>query len=176
MEALTPIVNDLKSILSDAIVEVNKLVGQPTEIILATVDGTAQITVVELAELLGGLIVVRLLRVITLRLRLTFSPFSSSSLLSVLSSRLLVLRSSRSSSPCWLPSGMSFLSLSCVLNGFLTQPNSEVLGSLVIAILTITGTLLSGLAIATFNYIGAVVAVIVRLNVTTFIHTFTIAV
>ena len=58
VDALTPIVSDVKNIISGAIVEVNALVGQPAEIILATVDGTAQITVAELAQLIGALITV----------------------------------------------------------------------------------------------------------------------
>ena len=67
VEALTPLVVDIKTIISGAIVEVNKLVGQPVEIILATVDGTAQITVHELAVLVANLIVVRVFFVLGLK-------------------------------------------------------------------------------------------------------------
>ena len=58
VEALTPLVNELKTIISGAIGEVNKLVGQPAEVILASVDGTAQITVQELGQLIATLVVV----------------------------------------------------------------------------------------------------------------------
>ncbi|PSR76222.1 hypothetical protein EW026_g5800 [Hermanssonia centrifuga] len=57
VSALTPLVGQLKGALSDAVGEVNKLVGQPAEIILATVDGAAQITVIELAQLISTLVI-----------------------------------------------------------------------------------------------------------------------
>ena len=51
-----PIVSDIKDIVSGAIGEVNKLVGQPVEVILASADGTAQVTVQELAQIISTLL------------------------------------------------------------------------------------------------------------------------
>ena len=53
---LTPIVNDIKGVLNTAVSEVNALVNQPVATILASVDGTAQITVQELAQLVADLL------------------------------------------------------------------------------------------------------------------------
>ena len=58
-DALGPIVDEVKSVLNGAIAEVNKLVDQPASLILSTVDGTAQVTVQELAQVIGDLLNVR---------------------------------------------------------------------------------------------------------------------
>ncbi|OBZ78248.1 hypothetical protein A0H81_01757 [Grifola frondosa] len=58
VEVLTPIVTNIKVILTGALVEINGLVGQPAEIILASVDGTAKVTVVELANIISGLLII----------------------------------------------------------------------------------------------------------------------
>ncbi|PSS37004.1 hypothetical protein EW026_g1106 [Hermanssonia centrifuga] len=55
-DTLTPVINDINNILNGAVTEVNKLVGQPVQTILATVDGAAQITVGELAQIIAALL------------------------------------------------------------------------------------------------------------------------
>ncbi|KAI0338314.1 hypothetical protein BDW22DRAFT_1348465 [Trametopsis cervina] len=55
IEILTPILDDLKTVINGAIEDVHALTGKPLNIILATVDGTATVTVAELAQVLGGL-------------------------------------------------------------------------------------------------------------------------
>ena len=56
VDAITPVVNDIKGILGDAVTQVNALVGQSADDILAGVDGVAKITVTDLAKLLGDLL------------------------------------------------------------------------------------------------------------------------
>lgn len=56
---ITPIVVGLKGCIADATVKVNALVGVEAAIIMASVDGTAQITVAELAQLVATLVIVR---------------------------------------------------------------------------------------------------------------------
>jgi hypothetical protein len=58
---IKPIVGEITTAISASIVDVTALVSQPAEIIMATVDGTAQITIAELATLVADLIVVRFL-------------------------------------------------------------------------------------------------------------------
>ncbi|KAI0916627.1 hypothetical protein AcW1_010177 [Taiwanofungus camphoratus] len=55
IDVITPIVNNIKGVLGGALGDVNGLVGQSTSVILATVDGTAQVTVTELAQIIAGL-------------------------------------------------------------------------------------------------------------------------
>lgn len=47
---LRPIVNEVNSIISAAVTEIEDLVGQPNLVVFATMDGTGQITVLELAQ------------------------------------------------------------------------------------------------------------------------------
>lgn len=58
IDVITPIVNNIKGVLGGALGDVNGLVGQSTSVILATVDGTAQVTVTELAQIIAGLMTV----------------------------------------------------------------------------------------------------------------------
>ena len=50
---------EITSTIASSIVEVQGLIGQPAEVILATVDGTAQIAVKDLAQLVADLLIVR---------------------------------------------------------------------------------------------------------------------
>ena len=59
VDALTPHINDIKTILTGTLSSLQALVGQPTEVILASVEGTAVITVEELGKLVAGVVVVR---------------------------------------------------------------------------------------------------------------------
>lgn len=61
VDALTPIVSGITGIIVDATAKVNALVGVEVDVILATADGSAQITVGAMAQLLSALMVVRLL-------------------------------------------------------------------------------------------------------------------
>ena len=56
VDALTPIINDLKGVLNTAVADVNALVGAPAATLLAGVDGAAQVTVQELAQLVADLL------------------------------------------------------------------------------------------------------------------------
>ena len=58
VEVLTPIVAEIKGALSGALVEVNALVGVSADIILASVDGTVQVTIDVLAQLVADLLIV----------------------------------------------------------------------------------------------------------------------
>ena len=60
MDTIKPIVGEITTAISASIVDVTALIGQPAEVIMATVDGTAQIAVAELATLVADLIVVRI--------------------------------------------------------------------------------------------------------------------
>lgn len=60
VEAINPIVDQIKTIINGAIDDVNTLAGQPVEVILAAVEGTAQISTQELAKLVADLLNVRL--------------------------------------------------------------------------------------------------------------------
>ena len=51
-------IGTIKSALSDVVTELNALVGQPVEVILASVDGTVEVTVQELGQIVAGLITV----------------------------------------------------------------------------------------------------------------------
>ena len=55
VDALTPHINDIKTILTGTLSSLQALVGQPTEVILASVEGTAVITVEELGHVVAGL-------------------------------------------------------------------------------------------------------------------------
>ncbi|KAI0084664.1 hypothetical protein BDY19DRAFT_1025591 [Irpex rosettiformis] len=54
-DVVGPILDNVKAVLSPAIVEINALVGQPVEVVLASVDGTGQVTVEALAETVSDL-------------------------------------------------------------------------------------------------------------------------
>jgi hypothetical protein len=58
VDVVTPIVKSITGVLVDATVKVNALVGVDADIVLATVDGTARITVSALAQLVATLIIV----------------------------------------------------------------------------------------------------------------------
>lgn len=47
---------DVKAVLSDTVSALNLLVGQPVEVILLTVDGTAKVVLADVANLLAGLL------------------------------------------------------------------------------------------------------------------------
>ncbi|THH18161.1 hypothetical protein EW146_g2791 [Bondarzewia mesenterica] len=55
-EAVQPIIADVTVVISDAVNALNNLVDKPVADILLTVDGTAQITLTEVAQLLAGVI------------------------------------------------------------------------------------------------------------------------
>lgn len=92
IDVLTPIVADIKGVIAEATVKVNALVGQEKAIVMATVDGTAEITVAALAQLVAALVIVSTLLSPIVRLLLS-SVRRISSVLSASSS------SSRASSP-----------------------------------------------------------------------------
>jgi len=54
VSALTPVFNDLTTVLGSVVSEVQGLVGQPAEIILASATGTVQLTVVEVAQIVAN--------------------------------------------------------------------------------------------------------------------------
>ncbi|THH19882.1 hypothetical protein EUX98_g8690 [Antrodiella citrinella] len=56
VEVITPIVMNLKGVIGDAVVEVINLADAAPTTILATVDGTAQVTVSILAGIIGDLL------------------------------------------------------------------------------------------------------------------------
>ncbi|KAI0687830.1 hypothetical protein BC835DRAFT_1309063 [Cytidiella melzeri] len=56
VDAVTPIVKGISGVLVDATVKINALVGADANIVLATVDGTAQVTVSVLAQLVATLV------------------------------------------------------------------------------------------------------------------------
>ncbi|KAH9936803.1 uncharacterized protein BXZ73DRAFT_89303 [Epithele typhae] len=58
VQALTAPVHDIQTILLGTVAELKELVGQPVDIILASVEGTAQITVEELAHIICGLLTI----------------------------------------------------------------------------------------------------------------------
>ena len=60
VDAVTPIVKGITGVLVDATAKINLLVGAEADVILASADGTAQVTVGVLAQLIATLIVVGL--------------------------------------------------------------------------------------------------------------------
>ena len=60
MAVLTPLVANIKADISAAILDIHALVGQPAAVILAKVDGSAQVTVLELAQITATLLIVSL--------------------------------------------------------------------------------------------------------------------
>lgn len=67
---LTPIVGDISSAVSGAVTSLNLLVGQPTEVIMASVDGTTILAASDIATLLSVVVNVSLLQSIR-----TFSKY-----------------------------------------------------------------------------------------------------
>ena len=57
---MTPILADIKAEISAAILDIHALAGQPAAVILAKVDGSAQVTVLELAQITATLLIVSL--------------------------------------------------------------------------------------------------------------------
>ncbi|GJE93628.1 hypothetical protein PsYK624_097880 [Phanerochaete sordida] len=57
LDVLRPIMGEITTTISASIVEVQGLIGQPAEVILATVDGTAQIAISDLAQLVADLLI-----------------------------------------------------------------------------------------------------------------------
>lgn len=53
---LKPVTDEVATILCNVNTKVKALVGQPTDVILATVDGASQLKVADVANLAGGLI------------------------------------------------------------------------------------------------------------------------
>lgn len=58
VDVVTPIVQGITGVLVDATAEINLLVGADAEVILASADGSAQVTVTVIAQLIAALIVV----------------------------------------------------------------------------------------------------------------------
>ncbi|EPQ51455.1 hypothetical protein GLOTRDRAFT_140907 [Gloeophyllum trabeum ATCC 11539] len=56
VDALTPVVQGIEGILKGVVPELQTLVGQPVEVILASVTGTAQVTVGEVAQLVANIL------------------------------------------------------------------------------------------------------------------------
>lgn len=56
---VTPISNQITSVLNGVITDVELLLGEPVDVILATIDGTAILTVSELAIIVSELVHVR---------------------------------------------------------------------------------------------------------------------
>ncbi|KDQ55508.1 hypothetical protein JAAARDRAFT_79878 [Jaapia argillacea MUCL 33604] len=56
VEIIAPIANEIKNILGGAVTELHGLVGQSAEIILASVEGTALVTVGQVASVVGQLV------------------------------------------------------------------------------------------------------------------------
>ena len=54
-----PIVADIKVAIAAAVVKVNALVGQPAEVVLASVDGKVVVSVSELAQIIAAVLCVR---------------------------------------------------------------------------------------------------------------------
>ncbi|TFY77768.1 hypothetical protein EWM64_g6244 [Hericium alpestre] len=57
-EVLGPIVDDIKSIIQDAVSTLNTLVGKPVDEILVSVDGTVKLTLGDVAELVAGVLTI----------------------------------------------------------------------------------------------------------------------
>ena len=58
VEAVTAQVDTIKTALGATVTSLQGLVGEPIEVILASVDGTAQVTDVELGKVVAGLVTV----------------------------------------------------------------------------------------------------------------------
>ena len=58
VEAVTAQVDIIKTVLGATVTSLQGLVGEPIEVILASVDGTAQVTVAELGKVVAGLVTV----------------------------------------------------------------------------------------------------------------------
>lgn len=58
VDAITPLVKGITGVLVDATAEINLLVGAEADVILASADGSAQVTVTVVAQLIAALIVV----------------------------------------------------------------------------------------------------------------------
>lgn len=58
VEVVTPIVTNIRGVVVDAVAEVVALAGADASVILAGVDGKAQVTVTVLAQLIADLLVV----------------------------------------------------------------------------------------------------------------------
>ncbi|KAG8221640.1 hypothetical protein J3R82DRAFT_1919 [Butyriboletus roseoflavus] len=55
-ETLTPIIGDISTALTGAVSSLNLLVGQPTEVIMASVDGTTILAASDIATLLSVIV------------------------------------------------------------------------------------------------------------------------
>lgn len=62
VDALTPLVSQLRTILGDALNDILSLSGEANTVILAPVEGAVLVTVAELAQLIAGLLTVSLLK------------------------------------------------------------------------------------------------------------------
>lgn len=60
VDAVTPIVQGITGVLVDATAEINLLVGAEADVILASADGSAQVDVTVIAQLVAALLVVSL--------------------------------------------------------------------------------------------------------------------
>ena len=58
MDACAGPIGEIKDLLTGTVTGLQALVGQPLEVILASVDGTAQVTVAELGVIVGNLVTV----------------------------------------------------------------------------------------------------------------------
>lgn len=81
VEAITPIVANIKVALNDGIVKLKDLYGQPAEVILAAVDASAVVSVSVLAQLVADLVIVSI-DCLRFTEQSTNSIFSSSSAVS----------------------------------------------------------------------------------------------
>ncbi|CDO76401.1 hypothetical protein BN946_scf184937.g15 [Trametes cinnabarina] len=56
-EGLAAPIDEIKTILTNTVGLVQGLIGQPVEVVLATVDGTAKLTIEELAPIVGSVVI-----------------------------------------------------------------------------------------------------------------------
>ena len=57
-DVISPILTDVVNLVDEALSSVKLLVGQPVDVILKSVDGTVTVTLVEVAQLLAGVLTV----------------------------------------------------------------------------------------------------------------------
>lgn len=130
VDAVGPILVDVKAVLSDTVSALNLLVGQPVEVILLTVDGTAKVVLADVANLLAGLLCL---------------------LFTALAHVVAVVKGD--------------------VTGILTiiAPIGELVSGLLSIVITLVGSILGDVLGALLPLIGAIVPIVLNLNLATVI-------
>lgn len=166
VENVTPVVDELKVVLTGAVANLHALVGVDVNVLLLT-EGGVKVTVEILAKLVAEIIIVSFY-CFACNCFKRYPDFLYSLSSALLASFLVLLRAlytvlSSRSSPLL---GKFYSSHSTILSNLCSSlPSSGLVGTILSIVLTLVGHVLVNLVAVVVGLIGEVIAIILKLNV-----------